>query len=194
MSLDIDIEKCQVPANQRAPRLQTSKMQDELRRHIKNMLDQHIIQPSSAPAYSQVLLVPKPFNETRFCMDLRALNKVHTIEGWPIPNIQAMLRDIGLAKPKYFGIMDLTQGYFQAPLAAFSRAFTAFITFLGLFEWLRVPMGLKGAPSYFQQTLATVVLVGLINVTCIVYIDDVCVYANNEEEFLQRLEEVFARF
>lgn len=60
MSLDVDIEKWQVLANQRAPRLlQTSKMQDELRRHIKNMLDQHIIQPSSsAPAYSQVLLVP----------------------------------------------------------------------------------------------------------------------------------------
>ena len=67
-----------------------------------------------------------------------------------------MLRDIGLAKPKYFGIMDLTQGYIQAPLAAFSRDFTAFITFLGL----RVPMGLKGAPSYFQRTLAAVVLVG----------------------------------
>ena len=53
MSLDVDIEKWQVLlANQRAPRLlQTSKMQDELRRHIKNMLDQHIIQPSSsAPA------------------------------------------------------------------------------------------------------------------------------------------------
>ena len=60
MSLDVDIEKWQVLANQRAPRLlQTSKMQDELRRHIKNMLDQHIIQPSSsAPAYSHVLLVP----------------------------------------------------------------------------------------------------------------------------------------
>ena len=60
MSLDVDIEKWQVLANQRAPRLlQTSKMQDELRRHIKNMLDQHIIQPSSsALAYSHVLLVP----------------------------------------------------------------------------------------------------------------------------------------
>ena len=46
----------------------------------------------------------------------------------------------------------------------------------------------------FLLSLATVVLVGLINVTCIVYIDDVCVYANTEEEFLQRLEEVFARF
>jgi len=133
------------------------------------MLDQHIIQRSSAPAYSQVLLVPKHDGDTRFCMDLRAFNKVHTIEGWPIPNIQAMLHDIRLAKPKHFGFMDLTQGYYQAPLTASSRAFTAFITYMGLFEWLRVPIGLKGALSYFQCTLATVVLVGLINITCRLY-------------------------
>jgi hypothetical protein len=150
MSLNVDFEKRHVPANQRGARLQTSKMQDEMRRHINNMLDQHIIQPSSAPAYSQVLLIPKPDNDTRFCNDLRALNKVHTIEGWPIPNIQQMLRDLGVSKLNYFGIMDLTQGYYKAPLAVSSRAFTAFMTFMGLFEWLRVPMGLKGAPSYFQ--------------------------------------------
>ena len=61
MSLDVDIEKWQVSANQRAPRLHISEIQDELRRHIKITLDQHIIQPSSAPEYSQVLIVPKPF-------------------------------------------------------------------------------------------------------------------------------------
>ena len=83
-------------------------MQDKMQRQIKNMFDQHIIQLSSAPACSQVLLVPMHDGDTRFCMHLRALNKVHNIEKWPIPNIQAMLCDIGLAKPKYFVIMDLT--------------------------------------------------------------------------------------
>ena len=72
------------------------------------MFDQHIIQPSPAPAYRQVLFVPKPDGDTRFFMDLRALNKVKTIDGWPIPKIQAMLHDIELAKPMYFGITDLT--------------------------------------------------------------------------------------
>jgi len=194
MEIEVDVKQWQTPSNQRSARLQSDKMREELRRHINNMLDQHIIRPSKASAFSQVLLVPKPDNDTRFCMDLRALNKLHKIEGWPIPNIQLVLRNIGRAKPKFFGIMDLTQGYYQAPMAESSRAFTAFITFMGLYEWLRVPMGLKGAPAYFQRMIATVVLVGLINVICEAYIDDVCVYGSSEDEFLERLELVFARF
>jgi len=53
MSLDVDTVQWQVPANQRGPRLQTDKGREELRRHINNMLDQHIIQPSKAPAFSR---------------------------------------------------------------------------------------------------------------------------------------------
>ena len=60
-----------------------------------------------------------------------------------------MTQRLGNKKGKFFGKMDLTKGYYQAPLSAASRALTAFITFFGVFQWLRVPMGIKGAPSYF---------------------------------------------
>ena len=73
--------------------------------------------------------------------------------GWAIPNISAMLRRLGQAKSKYYAKMDLTSGYFQAPLSENSRRYTAFVTCCGLYEWTRVPMGLKGAPSYFQQMM-----------------------------------------
>ena len=59
MSIDVDIKQWQVPANQRGTRLLTDKRQEEMRRHIENMLKQKIIQPSEAPAFSQVLLIPK---------------------------------------------------------------------------------------------------------------------------------------
>jgi len=88
MSIDVDVKQWQVPANQRGPRLLTDKRQEEMRRHIENMLKQKIIQPSKAPAFSQVLLIPRTDGNTRFCMDLRALNKIHLIEGWPIHNIE----------------------------------------------------------------------------------------------------------
>ena len=93
-------------------------------------------------------------------------------------------------RPKYFGVFDLTSGYYQAPLAEDSMIFTAFITCIGVYQWLRVPMGLKGAPAYFQQVMATIVLAGLIYLICEIYIDDVIVYANDEQTFLSSLEQV----
>ena len=57
------------------------------------------------------------------------------IASWPIPNIAEVLRRIGSRKPKIFGIMDLTQGYHQAPLSDTTKAYTAF--FLGTVNYLR---------------------------------------------------------
>ena len=75
-----------------------------------------------------------------------------------------------------------------------SIKFTAFITFMGIFEWLRVPMGLKGAASYFQQMMATIVLVGLLYVYLECYLDDVIIFAQTEDELIDRLQLVFDRF
>ena len=75
-----------------------------------------------------------------------------------IPNIAEMLKRIGSQKPKIFGIMDLTQGYHQAPSTFATRAYTAFITFSGVHQFTRLPFGPKGAPSYFQVIMTTVVL------------------------------------
>ena len=50
-------------------------------------------------------------------------------------------------------MLDLTSGYFQIPIDEQSRILTAFRTAIGLFEWNRLPMGLKGAGSYFQMQM-----------------------------------------
>jgi hypothetical protein len=48
-------------------------------------------------------------------------------------------------------------------------------------------MGPKGSASYFQQIMATVVLIGLVYVCCEVYLDDILIYASNEDDFLKKL-------
>ena len=113
--------------------------------------------------------------------------------GWAIPNISAMLRRLGQAKSKYYAKMDLTSGYFQAPLSENSRRYTAFVTWCGLYEWTRVPMGLKGAPSYFQQMMTQFVLIQLVHITCELYLDDILVHATTEDELINRLRTVFER-
>ena len=89
--------------------------------------------------------------------------------GWPIPNIQQMLQRLGSHKPKMFGKLELTSGYHQAPLSLASKVYTAFITFMGVYEWNRVPMGLKGARFYFQGVMASVGLIYSIIYMILVY-------------------------
>ena len=65
--------------------------------------------------------------------------------------------------------MDCTQDYHQAPLSDTTKAYTAFITFSGVYEFTRLPSGPNRAPSYFQEIMATVELVGLIYMICEMY-------------------------
>ena len=97
---------------------------------IQTLISQGIVEKSQLPHYSQILMVPTPDGTFRMCVDYRALNDCTADASWPIPNIAEMLRRIGSQKPKIFGIMDLTQGYHQAPLTFATRAYTAFITFI----------------------------------------------------------------
>ena len=167
MEIKVDMDKWDaLKANKAPPRVMSMQKNDEIRRQLDKMLEQGVIRKSKADKYSQVLLTPKPNGKWRFCVDYVNLNTCTEREGWPIPNIQQMLRRIGSTDPNYFAVMDLTSGYHQAPVHPASIWLTAFITIYGLFEWLRVPMGLKGAPSYFQKVMATVVLIGLLHVLC----------------------------
>jgi hypothetical protein len=90
--------------------------------------------------------------------------------------------------------MDLTSGYHQAPLSLAARVFTAFITFCGIFQYLRLLSGPKRAPPYFQEMMAAVVSVGLCYFICEIYLDDCIVHGANDKSFLENLERVFQRF
>jgi hypothetical protein len=128
------------------------------------------------------------------CIDYRNLNDCTEDASHPIPNISEMLRRIGAHKAKVFAVLDLTQGYHQAPLTLKARVYTAFILFCGVYQFTRLPFGPKRAPSYFQQTMATVVLAGLIYYICEMYIDDCNVFGKDIDELVDRLRQVFERF
>jgi hypothetical protein len=193
LELIVDINKWERSENRLPPRKVGMIKDSEIKRQVDSMIAANVVEESQAPYYSQVLLTPKPNNEWRFCVDYRRLNDATTKLGWPIPNIHQMLRRVGESKAKIFAKIDFTKGYYQAPLSMSSRALTAFICFCGVYQWLRVPMGLKGAPSYFQKEMATLVLGGLIHIILELYIDDILIHGKTEEEFLERVRKVFER-
>ena len=132
----------------------------------------------------------------RLVIDFKGLNLVSEMEsGWGIPNIKDILERLGEQKSGFFCKLDLTAGFHQMLISEESRELTAFKTSWGsLYEWCRLPMGLKGSPAYFQQIMATEVLNGLVMNICEVYLDDVIVYALTEERTSQRVRQVLERF
>jgi hypothetical protein len=193
MEFEVDYTAWRKPKNRLPQRTQTRAKEYEIEKQINKMIANNIIKPSQAAYYSQVHLTPKPNGKWRFCLDYRPLNGCSDLKGWPIPNVKCMLQRLGNKRAKFYAVMDLTSGYHQAPLSKKSQEASAFIIFMGVYEWLRVPMGLKGAPSYFQQQMATKVLANLIYHICELYLDDIIVYGDTEEEFLNNLSQVFER-
>mgnify|MGYP000847459154 CR=1 FL=1 len=174
------------------PRQQSLAKQNALLKFLDESLKLGLIVRSQATAYSQVVMVPKPNGKWRFCVDYRSLNENLVSMGWPIPNIDRMFQRLGSKKAKYFAVLDLTSGYHQVLLDEKSRALAAFITDFGVFEPTRVWMGIKSAPSYFQQCMSKA-LHGLMYDICEIYIDDIIIFGTSAEKFRDNLAQVLER-
>lgn len=181
-------------ANKLPPRLQSQKKLVATREFTKYALASELIEPSQAPSWSQVVLTPKKSGDWRFCVDFKNLNASSKKLGWPLPHIQQVIQRLGARKAKKFAVIDLLQGYYQMPISAKSRSLTAFRTAEGLFQWKRLPMGLKGAGPAYQAAMQNEVLSDLNYTICEIYIDDCIVFADTEEELLENLDRVLARF
>lgn len=151
------------------------------------MLKDDVIQPSSSPWASPIVLVRKD-SIARFCVDYHKVNEVTHKDAYPLPCIDATLDT--LAGPHLFSISDLLSGYWQVEIAEEDRA--KFCTTEGLFEFKVMLFGLCNTPATFQR-LMDPVLSGVQRWQCLVYLDDVIIIGKDFEEHLRNLEAVFER-
>ncbi|CAM4584877.1 unnamed protein product [Lepidochelys olivacea] len=153
------------------------------------MLALGVIQPSASPWASPVVLVPKKDGLVRFCVDYGKLNAITVSDVYPMPRPDELLNNLGGAR--YLTTMDLTKGYWQVPLDADARLKSAFITPLGLYEFLTLPFGLKGAPATFQH-LVDQLLRGMESFA-VAYIDDICVFSQTWEDHVSQVRQALDR-
>lgn len=107
-----------------------------------------------------------------------------------LPNIVNILDQ--LSHSKYFTTLDLAYGFHQCEMENADIPKTAFSTPYGLFEYVRMPIGLKNAPATFQRLMNNV-LSGLQGLYCFVYLDAIVSYVNSIENNAEKLKSIFQR-
>ena len=135
-----------------------------------------------------IVVVPKPNDKVRICVDLTKLNESVKRERHILPSVEQTLAQIGTAK--YFSKLDANSGYWQVELHPNSRKLTTFITPFGRFYFNCLPFGITSAPEHFQRRM-TEILGDISGVVCLV--DDILVTGRTQDEHNSRLTEVLTR-
>ncbi|GFU16572.1 retrovirus-related Pol polyprotein from transposon 412 [Trichonephila clavipes] len=146
------------PIKQHPRRLPFAK-QEEVGTLLREMQENDIIEPSSSPWASPIVLVRKKDGSTRFCVDYRKLNDVTKKDSYPLPRIDDTLDT--LSGHKWFSTLDLKSGYWQVEIHPEDREKTAFTSGQGLWQFKVMPFGLCNAPATFERLMETVLKEGV---------------------------------
>lgn len=158
-------------------------LRDKVSAEIAVLAQHGIIEKIDASKWvSNLVVVQKPDERIRLCVDLREANKSVITDAYPLPRIEELLHS--MKNCCIFSKQDL---YLQLTLHESSRDLTVFVTPEGLFRFKRCPFALPSCPYAFKAVMSQI-LSGISGVAC--YLDDIVIAAEYHEEHEKLLEDV----
>lgn len=154
---------------------------------IDDMLQNGIIRESSSPWRNPIFFIKKKDGRLQLVVDFRRLNSISSDSCFPLPLIDECITELGGCQ--YFTTLDLTSAYYQVALSEDAKPKTAFAVNNCLYEFNRMPYGLKNAPALFQRMMQVV----LKNLGILPYIDDIIIANKNFDEHLRSIKNVLQR-
>ncbi|MBW0516426.1 hypothetical protein O181_056141 [Austropuccinia psidii MF-1] len=133
---------------------QIAKSREALETHIKEILDFALI---GKVGHNEEVEVTTPVilawhnGKSRMVADFRALNTYTVPDRYPIPKIQISLAQISQAV--YMTTMDAPKGFHQNVVTPRAIKYLRITVLCGVYEYLRMPFGIKNAPSHFQRVM-----------------------------------------
>ena len=178
---------------------QRPRFQSELQRKVrdqkcKEMLEAGIIEPAphatsaACPTFALKKGPDGAWTDCRFCVDYKQQNLLSASQHTHFPVMEDLFQDIGDCC--VFSKIDLRSGFMQIPVEKGSQELTAFWWGTDLYQYLRMPFGLKQAPAAFQRVMDFEMgQAGLLHCTK-TFIDDILVHSASVEQHLKDLRAV----
>ena len=167
-----------------------SLSQSELK-SLQEFLDEYLamdfICPSCSPGRALVLFVHKKDGSLCFCVDFCSLNKIMKKDCYPLPHISNLLNSP--CKARFYSKINIHHAYHLVHICKGDKWKTAFHTHYGSFEWHIMPFRLMNVPTAFQHFMNDI-FGDLLNVCMLVYLDNILIYSDSEEEHIQHVHEV----
>ena len=182
-----EIETSGRPVASKYRRLDAEKLA-AAKAEFRSLEQQGIVRRSSSSWASPLHMVKKSDGSWRPCGDFRRLNLQTEPDKYSVPNIADLAAKLHGAR--VFSKLDLRKGYHQVPMKPADVPKTAICTPFGLFEFLRMPFGLKNAGQTFQRMMDDIL--GDLDY-CFIYMDDLLIASPDEATHVLHLREVLSR-
>lgn len=159
-------------------------LQTVVNNRLSKMLKLGILEkaPKASNWISPMHVVPKANGDTRIVIDMRQANRAIERYNHAMPLIEELWDKFQGAK--YFSKFDLKDAFHHFEISEESRELTTFMSDLGMLRYTRLAFGVSCAPELFQREIEKI----LQNFKdfCVVFLDDILVFAETEVELLQR--------
>jgi hypothetical protein len=157
-------------------------------KQMDTWFEAEVIEPSVSPWGFPCIVVYRN-GKPRLCVDYRKLNECTVPDEFPIPRQAETLQ--ALSGAQVLSSFDALAGFTQLEMAEDAKEKTAFRSHRGLWQFKRMPFGLRNGPSVFQRVMQGV-LAPFLWLFTLVYIDDIVVFSKNWDEHLEHLDKVLS--
>ncbi|MBW0531350.1 hypothetical protein O181_071065 [Austropuccinia psidii MF-1] len=194
IELHLDVERPYPPILRRPCYPESLETTKEIEKHINELLDMDVIRKIGHKEIVEIttpVLITWHDGKSRLCGDFRALNSYTKADRYPIPRIPHALEK--LEKSKFITKIDCMKGFHQNGVKPNSMKLLRIICHMGIYEYIRMPFGIKNAPAHFQSMLDTIFQEEILEGWMVVYLDDTIIYSETWEDQVQNMDQVLSK-
>ncbi|MBW0474587.1 hypothetical protein O181_014302 [Austropuccinia psidii MF-1] len=157
IQLYLDVERPYPPILRRPPYQASLETRKEIEKHINELLEMDDIRKIG---HNEIVEITTPViitwhnGKPKLFGDFRALNNYTKADRYPIPRIPHALDK--LAKAQNITKMDCMKGFHQNGFKPLSMNLLKIICHMGIYEYTRMPFGIKNSPFHFQRNMVTI--------------------------------------